>query len=133
MSGEAGEAAVVVAALRSLGFSDAYGVPVAPWVCEEPIVVSPGGFERESRQADGAVRGTRQLVVHVCRGDSSVAEAVTREVAAGLAGVDWAATSGKPLRVVAGDIGQPVFHGRGLSGRWVWDVPLTLTVVVEHE
>ena len=34
------EMQVVRDALRSLGYANAYDVPVSPWLCEEPIVVS---------------------------------------------------------------------------------------------
>lgn len=134
MSSEAsGEAAVVVSALRALGYANAYGIPVAPWLCEEPIVVGPGRFDRESRQADGQVRGVRKLTVHVCMELSQDAEVTARAVAADLAGVDWLSMTRAPLRVLAGDVGQPVYSGRDASGRWIWNVPLSLTVVVEDE
>lgn len=127
------EVITVVSALRLLGYSNAYGIPVAPWICEEPIAVASEEFKRESRQVDGSVRGVRSLVVHVCRLDGGEAETAARKVAAGLSGVDWAAISAKPLRVVACDVGQPVAGGHDASGHWIWDVPLTLTVVIEHE
>lgn len=132
VSGE-GEVLAVVAALRLLGYSNAYRVPVAPWLCEEPIVVSPGEFQRESRQVDGAVRGKRELTVHVCMDDPRDAEVTARHVVARLAGVDWVSLTWAPLRVLAGDVGQPVATGRDSSGRWLWDVPLALTMVAEHE
>ncbi len=127
-----GEVIAVVSALRVLGYSNAFGVPVAPWLCEEPIVVSSGDFERESLQADGSVRGVRALTVHVCMDSPVDAEVTARAVSAGLAGVDWLAMTKAPLRVLAGDMGQPVAAGRDSSGRWLWDVPLSLTAVVEH-
>jgi hypothetical protein len=63
------EMRVVRDALRSLGYSNAYDVPVSPWLCEEPIVVSMTDWERESRQEDGSQRGRRDLTVHVCCDD----------------------------------------------------------------
>ncbi len=133
MSDEAsGEAIVVVSALRALGYSNTYGISVAPWLCEEPVVVSPGEFERESLQVDGYVRGVRTLTVHVCMDSPQDAEVTARSVAKDLAGIDWLAATHAPLRVLAGDVGQPVYSGRDSSGRWIWDVPLSLTVVVEN-
>lgn len=127
-----GEVFIVVSALRALGHANAYGVPVAPWFCGEPIVVSYGEFDRESLQVGGAVRGVRSLVAHVCMDLPQDAEVTARAVAADLAGYDWAAATASPFRAVACDVGQPIYTGRDSSGRWIWDVPISLTVVVEH-
>jgi hypothetical protein len=118
-------------ALREAGYANAYDVPVAAWVCCEPIVVSCGEWARESRQADGTERGTRKLVAHVCCDDPGDAEATARAVAADLAAWDWAAAETPAgTRIVACDVGRPVPYGRDRSGRWVWDVPMTMTGVV---
>lgn len=128
----AGVAARVVRdALREAGYANAYDVPVAAWVCCEPIVVSCGEWQRESRQADGSERGRRALLAHVCCDDPSDAEATARAVAADLADRDWAgAKMPAGTRLVACDVGRPVFFGRDRSGRWVWEVPMTMTEVV---
>jgi hypothetical protein len=42
MTGVGDEARVVRDALRALGHADAYDVPVAPWLCAEPVVVACG-------------------------------------------------------------------------------------------
>lgn len=118
-------------ALRALGHADAYDVPVAPWLCEEPVVVECGNWERESRQADGSVRGRRSLIVHVCRGGRDACESDAGAIAGELAGVAWSkADVGDGLRVVACDVGRPTPEGRDSSGRLLWAVPVTLTVVV---
>lgn len=130
--GASDEAVVVVLALRVLGYANVYGTPVAPWLCEEPIVVSLGEFERDSLQADGQMRGVRKLTVHVCMDSPQDAEITARAVAADLAGVDWLAMTLGPLRVLASDVGQPLYIKRDSSGRWIWEVPLCLTVVIEH-
>jgi hypothetical protein len=118
-------------ALREAGYANAYDVPVAAWVCCEPIVVSCGAWERESRQADGCERGRRALLAHVCCDDPADAEATARAVAADLSGRDWsAAETPAGTRLVACDVGRPALRGRDRSGRWVWDVPMAMTGVV---
>lgn len=121
-------------ALRSFGHADAYDVPVAPWLCAEPVVVECGAFERESRQAEGSVRGRREVTVVVCRDGRDQCEADAREIAGRLVGYAWPSVSdaSPTLRVVACDVGQPVPGGRDSSGRWIWKVPLELTVVVAN-
>jgi hypothetical protein len=126
------EARVVRDALRSLGYANAYDAPVAPWLCTEPIVVSMGEWERECRQDDGSERGRRALLAHVCCDDGTDARVTAREVARGLRGFDWAHAAAPPrMRVVACDVGRPREYGRDRSGRWVWDVGMTMTVVVQ--
>lgn len=125
------EARVVRDALRTLGHADAYDVPVAPWLCAEPVVVACGAWERESRQADGSVRWRRGLVVHVCREGRDAVGADARAIAGQMAGLAWSKVdAGGGLRVVACDVGRPSPEGRDSSGRWLWAVPVTLTVVV---
>ncbi|MCH4084521.1 MAG: hypothetical protein LKF00_09295 [Olsenella sp.] len=127
-----GEAECVVAALRALGHDNAFALPVAPRVCEEPVVVTAGAFSRESLQADGSERGRRALVARVCMDDPGDAEATARAVAAGLRATDWAAlceARGIVPRALACDAAQPAYAGRDGSGRWLWDVALSLTVV----
>lgn len=128
----AGAAARIVRdVLRDAGYANAYDVPVAAWVCCEPIVVSCGAWERESAQADGSERGRRSLALHVCCDDPADAEATARAVAADLRTRDWSgAQAPAGSRVVALDAGLPSPRGRDRSGRWVWDVPATMTGVV---
>lgn len=128
----AGAAARIVRdALRAAGYANAYDVPVAAWVCREPIVVSCGAWERESAQADWDERGRRALVLRVCCDDPADAEATARAVAADLRAAEWAgANAPAGTRVIACDVGLPSPRGRDRSGRWVWDVPATMTAVV---
>lgn len=126
------EARVVRDALRSLGYVNAYDAPVAPRLCTQPIVVSMGDWERECRQDDGSERGRRALLAHVCCDDRTDARVTAREVSRGLRGIDWAHAAAPPrMRIVACDVGLPRLYGRDRSGRWVWDVGMTMTVVVQ--
>lgn len=125
------EMRVVRDVLRSLGYANAYDVPVSPWLCEEPIVVSMTDWERESRQEDGCQRGRRDLTVHVCCDDWRDARVTSREVSKQLAAFDWAHTSApERMRIVACDVRPPYDYGRDRSGRWIWDVTMTMTVVI---
>jgi hypothetical protein len=127
------EMRVVRDALRSLGYANAYDIPVSPSACCEPIVVSMTDWERELLQADGSERGRRDLMVHVCCDDWADARITSREVARQLRDFDWAHTE-KPerMRIVSCDVGQPRPYGRDRSGRWIWDVPMTMTVVITN-
>ncbi|MEE8722432.1 MAG: hypothetical protein SOI38_05530 [Eggerthellaceae bacterium] len=58
---------------------------------------------------------------------------MTREVSKDLAGFDWAhAECPERMRVVACDVRPPCDYGRDRSGRWIWDVTLTMTVVISN-
>lgn len=128
------EMRVVRDALRSMGYANAYDVPVSPRLCEEPIVVSMTDWERESRQEDGSERGRRDLTAHVVCDDWRDARVTSREVSRQLAGYDWAhARAPERMRVVACDVRPPHDYGRDRSGRWIFDVTMTMTVVIEHE
>lgn len=128
------EMRVVRDALRSLGYANAYDVPVSPRVCCEPIVVSMTDWERETLQADGSERWRRDLVAHVVCDDWHDARITSREVARQLLEFDWAhAAAPERMRIVACDVRQPTCYGRDRSGRWIWDVPMTMTVVIGHE
>lgn len=136
-----GEAVAVVTALQLSGYTNVYDVPVSPAVCSEPIVIEAGAWERESWQADGSrrpwqpegsERGVRRLVAHVCREDPGDAERAARDVARALPSAGWQFESDCSVRVVQCDAGQPSFATRDSSGRWVWDVPIALTVVADH-
>ncbi|MCH3926264.1 MAG: hypothetical protein LKE27_07500 [Atopobiaceae bacterium] len=65
-------------------------MPVSPSLCCEPITVSAGAWERESRQADSTVRGTRSLTVRICCDNRTDAETTARAVARDLSGFDFA-------------------------------------------
>lgn len=126
------EAGVVRDALRSLGYANAYDAPVAPRLRTEPIVVSMDDWERECRQDDGSERGRRALATYVCCDDRTDARVTAREVSRGLRGIDWAHAAASPcMRIVDCDVGLPRLYGRDRSGRWVWDVGMTITVVVQ--
>ncbi|MGI6535105.1 MAG: hypothetical protein ACOX12_01610 [Eggerthellaceae bacterium] len=128
-----GECRAVRDALRSLGYANAYDVPVAPRTCEEPVVVSMTEWERETLQADGSERGRRELTAHVVCDDWKDAQVTSREVSLQLACFDWAhAATPECMRVVACDVRQPFCYGRDRSGRWVFDVYMTMTVVIER-
>jgi hypothetical protein len=72
-------------------------------------------------------------VVHVCRDGCDAAEADARAIAGEMAGLAWAKVdAGDGLRVVACDVGRPSAERRDSSGRWLWAVPVTLTVVVSN-
>lgn len=130
---DSGEAVLVVAALRTLGYANAYGVPVAPWLCSEPIVVCPKEFEQKTLQVDGSIRGIRKLVVIVCMDDPTDAETCARTAARELAGFAWQHLAGADgIRPISCDVAQPEFSGRDSSGRWLWQIQLSLEVVVEH-
>lgn len=127
------EMRVVRDALLSLGYSNAYDVPVSPWLCEEPIVVSMIDWERESRQEDGSQRGRRDLTVHVCCDDWKDARVTSRKVSEDFAGYDWAhAKAPERMRIVGCDVRPPYDYGRDRSGRWILDVTLTMTVVIKN-
>lgn len=124
---------VVRDVLRSLGYANAYDVPVTPWLCEELIVVSMTEWERESRQEDGSERGRRDLTVHVCCDDWQDARVTSLEVAKDLSGVDWAhASCPERMRVVACDVRPPYDCGRDRSGRWIFHVSMRMTVVIAN-
>ncbi|MDD6693252.1 MAG: hypothetical protein PUE38_02625, partial [Olsenella sp.] len=76
--------------------------------------------------------GRRALLAHVCCDDRTDARVTAREVSRGLRGIDWAHAAAPPrMRIVACDVGLPRLYGRDRSGRWVWDVGMTMTVVVQ--
>lgn len=124
---------VVRDALRSLGYANAYDVPASPWLCEESVVISMTDWERESRQEDGFERGRRDLCCHIVCDGWQDARVTSREVAKGLAGFDWAhAECPERMRVVVCDVRLPCDYERDRSGRWIWDVTLTMTVVISN-
>ena len=97
--------------------------------CAEPIVVTEGAFERDSRMAVEE-RGTVAVTVMVVR--EVAADAETDAVAAERAvrRADWEpyAEAG-PYRIVGIDTATPAFRERDSSGRFVWSFGVTCTVV----
>ena len=97
--------------------------------CAEPIVVTEGAFERDSRMAVEE-RGTVAVTVMVVR--EVAADAETDAVAAERAvrRADWEpyAKAG-PYRIVGIDTATPAFRERDSSGRFVWSFGVTCTVV----
>ena len=97
--------------------------------CAEPIVVTEGSFERDSRMAEEE-RGTVVVTVMVVREIAADAEndAVAAERA--LRRADWEpyAETG-PYRIVGIDTTAPAFKERDSSGRFVWSFDVACTVV----
>ncbi len=97
--------------------------------CTEPIVVTEGAFERESRLAEEE-RGRVAVTVMVVR--EVMANAESDAVAAELAvrRADWEpyADAGA-CRIVGIDTSAPAFKERDSSGRYVWAFDVTCTVV----
>ena len=128
MAEVAGELSAVALAMRALGYENVYLLPPSPRLCCEPIVLTAGAWERESRQADGCERGAREVDVLVCCDDPADAEATCRAVERDLRSVAWQ-RSGVAVRVAALDTEAPASRGRDSSGRWLWGLKLRLTVV----
>lgn len=127
-----GEATLVAAVAGLMGHGPAYAVAPSALLCPEPIVVTGGAWERGSRQAGGAERGTRALDVAVVRDTAVAAEAVCRALERDLHGYAWdAASAGWRLRIVAVDTGAPEARGRDGSGRFVWGFSMICTVARE--
>lgn len=122
-------AGIVAGAIRSLGHSNVWETPPAAWLCPDPVLVTAGDWERESLQLDGSERGRRGVRVLVCCEDPRDARATARSIADGLRGVAWETLRGDGVRVVAADVGRPGPVGRDGSGRWLWDLGVTVTAV----
>lgn len=125
-----GVCGVVATVLRALGYANVFTAPPSSRLCCEPVVVTAGAWERESRQADGEERGTQAVNVLVCCEDPSDAEATCRAVERDLRRDGWTGSGdGWHCRVAAVDSGAPEYKGRDSSGRWLWGLELRLTVV----
>ena len=112
-------------------FTNYFTKSVSALVCAEPIVILDGRFEREARTAEGE-RGTVPVAVLVVREVDADAEAVATAVEQRLRHCDWERASYVwPWRLVGLDSSAPFFKERDGSGRYVWEIDLTLTVVRE--
>ena len=128
-----GVADVAVALLRALGYRNAFAHPPTAEACCEPIVLTPGAWEREARMADGAERGRVPLDVLVCCESPHDAEATCRAVERDLQRDSWTGSGeGWRCRVAAVDSGGSAPRGRDGSGRWLWGFTLTMTVVIDY-
>lgn len=120
---------LVARELTECGFTEVFTTPVGVSACAEPIVLRPGAWERESRQADGGERGARAVEVLVVRESDEAAAADSFEVERALRSAPWAGAPMGGVRVVAVDSAAPDFIERDGSGRYVWGLSCTLTIV----
>ena len=97
--------------------------------CAEPIVVTEGAFERESRQAEEE-RGSVVVTVMVVREVMADAESVAVAAELAVRRADWEpyADAGS-CRIVGIDTSAPAFRERDSSGRFIWSFDVTCTVV----
>ena len=97
--------------------------------CAEPVVVTEGAFERDSRMAEeerGSVVVTVMVVREIIADAESAAVAAERAVRS----ADWEshADAGR-YRIVGIDTAAPAFKERDSSGRFIWSFDVTCTVV----
>ena len=97
--------------------------------CAEPIVVTEGAFERDSRMAEEE-RGTVAVTVMVVREVAADAEsvAIAAEKAVRRAAWEPYADAGA-YRIVGIDTSAPAFKERDSSGRIIWSFEVACTVV----
>lgn len=97
--------------------------------CEEPIVVTEGAFERESRLTEEE-RGSVVVTVMVVREVAADAESIAVAAELAVRRADWEpyADAGG-YRIVGIDTTAPTFKERDSSGRYVWAFDVTCTVV----
>lgn len=97
--------------------------------CEEPIVVTEGAFERESRLTEEE-RGSVVVTVMVVREVAADAESIAVSAELAVRGADWEpyADAGG-YRIVGIDTTAPTFKERDSSGRYVWAFDVMCTVV----
>ena len=97
--------------------------------CAEPIVMTEGAFERDSRMAEEE-RGTVAVTVMVVREVAADAESVAIAAERAVRRADWEpyADAG-PYRIVGIDTTAPAFRERDSSGRFVWAFDVACTVV----
>lgn len=123
-------AATVAGKLAELGYTNVFTTPPSALVCCEPIVVAPGGWEREARLPDGSERGREDVGVLVCCDDPRDAEATCRACERELRAAEWDGAAGaEGLRLVSVDSGGAQARGRDASGRWLWGFSLECVVV----
>lgn len=108
-----------------------YFTKVRPSVldCAEPIVVTEGAFEHDSRMAEEE-RGTVAVTVMVVREVAADAATVAITAERAVRRADWEpyAEAG-PYRIVGIDTTAPAFKERDSSGRFVWSFDVACTVV----
>lgn len=110
-------------------FTSCFTKPVSALLCEEPIVVGEGGFERESRLSEEE-RGTVVATVLVVRDDAHEAGSVALAAEHAVRRADWEPyANATPYRIVGIDTTVPAYEGDDASGRAVWGFKVTCTVV----
>jgi len=97
--------------------------------CEEPIVVVEGAFSRGSRLSEEERRSV-VVTVLVVREVMVDAESVAVSVELAVRRADWESyADAGGYRIVGIDIAAPAFKERDSSGRYVWALCVTRTVV----
>ena len=110
-------------------FSNYFSKPCSSLERGEAIAVVAGRFERESRTG-GEERGVVPVAVYVVREVDADAESMALGVERFLRRWEWErASQAWPWRVVGIDTAAPFRKERDSSGRFVWEIDLTLTVV----
>lgn len=110
-------------------FTSCFTKPVSALLCEEPIVVVEGGFERESRLTEEE-RGSVVATVFVVREDAGESGVVALAAEHAVRCVDWEPyADAAPYRIVGIDTTVPAYEGDDASGRAVWSFKVTCTVV----
>ncbi len=133
-----GAAGVVACALRSCGYANVFDRVPSGRACAEPIVVRPGGWEREARFPDGVERGREKVRVHVCMDSEIDAVNTAAGLSRDLPRVDWLGASvgcgalraASGVRVLEADCGAVEELGRDSSGRWVVSIEVSCVVVL---
>lgn len=112
-------------------FTNCFTKPVSALLCEEPIVVAEGPFERESRMADEE-RGTVTATVLVVREAASEAGRVALLAEQAVRRGDWEPyADATPYRIVGVDTTVPACEGDDDTGRSVWSFKVICTVARE--
>lgn len=97
--------------------------------CGEPVVVTEGAFERESRMAEEE-RGSVVVTVLVVREVAADAESVAAAAEQAVRRADWEPYADAGCyRIVGIDTSAPAFKERDSSGRHVWAFDVVCTVV----
>ena len=112
-------------------FTSCFTKPVSAYLCEEPIVVSEGAFEREARMA-AEERGRSTVTVLVVREDAAEAGRAALLAERAIRRADWEPyADASPYRIVGLDTTVPACEGDDGSGRSVWSFKVVCTVVRE--
>lgn len=116
-------------AVRSLledgGIADVFVDPPSVLECAEPVVVGHAKYERDATFTDGE-RGTYSLSVFVCREIDRVAQDAAAACERVLADAEWE-RYGDGL-IVSMDVSAPRFSKRDSSGRYVYEVAVSILV-----